>query len=84
MSSMLSHLIISDARRENLKDPKGGFGWEKLFPVLPGALMKGLVQELTGDAWQRGGCMEPFAGVTHKSLLALQNDFRTPKMPHIF
>lgn len=31
MSSMLSHLIISGARRENVKNPKGGLGWEKLF-----------------------------------------------------
>ncbi|RMC17690.1 hypothetical protein DUI87_05354 [Hirundo rustica rustica] len=29
LASMLSHLIISDARRENLKNPKGGFGWKK-------------------------------------------------------
>lgn len=84
MSSMLSHLIISDAWRENLKNPKGGFGWEKQDFILPGAVIKWLVEELTGDAWQHVGCMEQFTGGTHKSLWALHKDFKPPKIPNIF
>lgn len=70
MSSILSHFVTAEIKRENLERSKERFwlGKALLNSVLCIDKIVGTLK-LTGEAQQQVGYMEQFTCVTHKSLL---------------